>query len=157
MQAPTSGLRFLVAESEPLEAREKRRESVARSSVETYVEILRGLAPSSICHRIMPTDVDCTLPEGESLAVYEAVFLSGSPLSLYEETPEVRRALKFMGALFASGTPSFGSCAGLQMATVAAGGTVRQNWNGPEAGFARRIVPTDAGRSHPLFRGRPSA
>ena len=43
------------------------------------------------------------------------------------------------------------------MATVAAGGTVRRNRNGPEAGFARRIVPTEAGRSHPLLRGRPAA
>lgn len=92
-----------------------------------------------------------------SLADYDAVFLSGSPLSLCEETPEVRRSLAFMGAVFASGTPSFGSCAGLQLATVAAGGAVRRNRNGPEAGFARRIVPTEEGRSHPLLRGRPAS
>ncbi|KQT87610.1 glutamine amidotransferase [Methylobacterium sp. Leaf466] len=157
MQAPTSVFRFLVAESEPREARGKRRDSVGRSSGETYVAILGQIAPGAVCHRIMPADADCTLPDGESLAGYDAVFLSGSPLSLNEETPEVRRSLAFMGALFASGTPSFGSCAGLQMATVAAGGTVRQNRNGPEAGFARRIVPTEAGRSHPLLRGRPAA
>lgn len=157
LQAPTSGLRFLVAESEPPEAREKRRDSVGRSSGETYVEILGRLAPGAVCHRVMPADADSTLPEGESLGGYDAVFLSGSPLSLYEDTPEVRRSLAFMGALFASGTPSFGSCAGLQMATVAAGGTVRRNRNGPEAGFARRIVPTDAGRSHPMLKGRPGA
>jgi GMP synthase (glutamine-hydrolysing) len=157
LQAPTSVLRFLVAESEPSEAREKRRASVGRSSGETYVGILKLLTPGAICHRIMPADADCSLPGGDSLAGYDAVFFSGSPLSLYEETPEVRRSLAFMGAVFASGTPSFGSCAGLQMATVAAGGTVRQNRNGPEAGFARRIVPTEAGRSHPLLKGRPSA
>ncbi|MCJ2065703.1 type 1 glutamine amidotransferase [Methylobacterium sp. J-088] len=153
----TRRLRFLVAESEPPHARGKRRESVGRSSGETYVETLERLAPGALCHCIKPADADCALPEGESLAGYDAVFLSGSPLSLYEETPEVRRALAFMGALFASGTPSFGSCAGLQMATVAAGGTVRPNRNGPEAGFARRITPTDAGRPHPLLRGRPAA
>lgn len=157
LQASTSGLRFLVAESEPPEARLKRRGSVGRSSGETYVEILALLAPGAVCHRVMPADADSTFPEGESLGGYDAVFLSGSPLSLYEDTPEVRRSLAFMNALFSSGTPSFGSCAGLQMATVAAGGTVRKNRNGPEAGFARRIVVTDAGRCHPLLKGRPGS
>lgn len=157
MNPPTSVLRLLVAESEPPEARDKRRESVGRSSGETYLEMLELLAPGSIRHRVKPADADAALPSGESLGGYDAVFLSGSPLHLYEETPEVRRSLAFMGALFASGTPSFGSCAGLQLATVAAGGTVRRNRNGPEAGFARRITPTEAGRSHPLLDGRPAA
>lgn len=157
MQTSSSGLRFLVAESEPPDARQRRRESVGRSSGETYLEILARLAPGCACDRIMPADGDCALPPGTSLPDYDAVFLSGSPLSLYEETPEVRRSLAFMGAVFTSGTPSFGSCAGLQLATVAAGGTVRQNRNGPEAGFARRIVATEAGRSHPMLEGRPAA
>lgn len=157
MQSSTSGLHFLVAESEPPDAREKRRESVGRSSGETYVEILGRLAPGSTCDRVKPADADGALPGGTALADYDAVFLSGSPLSLYEETPEVRRSLTFMGAVFASGTPSFGSCAGLQLATVAAGGMVRENRNGPEAGFARRIVMTEEGRTHPLLRGRPAA
>jgi GMP synthase (glutamine-hydrolysing) len=61
-----------------------------------------------------------------------------------------------MRAVFASGTPAFGSCAGLQVATVAAGGTVRPNASGNEAAFARRITPTEAGLSHPLLAGRPA-
>jgi GMP synthase (glutamine-hydrolysing) len=59
--------------------------------------------------------------------------------------------------VFASGTPAFGSCAGLQVATVAAGGTVRRNARGREAAFARRITPTEAGAAHPLLAGRPAA
>ncbi|MCJ2010998.1 type 1 glutamine amidotransferase [Methylobacterium sp. J-076] len=121
------------------------------------MNILERLAPGSACDRVKPADADGALPSGTSLADYDAVFLSESPLSLYEKTPEVRRALAFMGAVFASGTPSFGSCAGLQLATVSAGGTVRRNRNGPEAGFARRIVPTDEGRSPPLLKGRPGS
>jgi GMP synthase (glutamine-hydrolysing) len=60
-----------------------------------------------------------------------------------------------MRAVFASGTPSFGSCAGLQVATVAAGGTVRPNRRGAEAPFARGIAPTGKGAAHPLLAGRP--
>jgi GMP synthase (glutamine-hydrolysing) len=151
----SSVLRFLVAESEPPEAREARRESVGCSSGETYLETLRGLAPGAECHRIKPADAQAGLPAGATLAGYDGVFLTGSPLHLYKETPETRRTVEFMRAVFASGTPSFGSCAGLQVATVAAGGTVRPNARGYEAAFARRITPTEHGRSHPLLAGRP--
>ncbi|CAO4150826.1 type 1 glutamine amidotransferase [Methylorubrum extorquens] len=149
-------LRFLVAESETPEAREKRRESVGRSSGETYLDILRKLAPGTACDRIQPADADAALPQGATLAGYDAVFLTGSPLHLYEETPEVRRTVAFMRAVFEAGTPAFGSCAGLQVATVAAGGSVRPNARRLEAGFARRITPAEAGRAHPLLAGRPA-
>ncbi len=91
------------------------------------------------------------------MAEYDAVFLTGSPLHLYEETPETRRTVAFMRSVFASGTPAFGSCAGLQVAKVAAGDSVRPNARRLEAGFARRITPTADGRSHPLLAGRPAA
>ncbi len=150
-------MNLLVAESEPPEARRERRESVGRSSGETYIDILRQLAPGARCTRVKPADAGAELPGGEALAGYDAVFLTGSPLHLYEETPETRREVEFMRAVFASGTPSFGSCAGLQLATVAAGGRVRPGARGREAGFARRITPTEAGAKHPLLRGRPAA
>jgi GMP synthase (glutamine-hydrolysing) len=150
-------LRFLVAESETQQAREKRRESVGRSSGETYLDILHRLVPDAACDRIQPADTDAALPPGLSLTGYDAVLLTGSPLHLYEETPETRRTVAFMRAVFASGTPAFGSCAGLQVATVAAGGSVRPNARRLEAGFARRITPTGEGRAHPLLAGRLAA
>jgi GMP synthase (glutamine-hydrolysing) len=150
-------LRFLVAESETPEAREKRRDSVGRSSGETYLDILHKLAPGAACDRVQPADADAALPPGATLARYDAVFLTGSPLHLYMETPETRRTVAFMRSVFASGTPAFGSCAGLQVATVAAGGSVRPNARSLEAGFARRITPTEEGRMHPLLAGRPAS
>ena len=134
-----------------------RRQSVGRSSGETYVDILLSLAPGAQCDRIKPVDAGAGLPAGTSLGGYDGVFLTGSPLHLYKETPETRRTVEFMRAVFAAGTPSFGSCAGLQVATVAAGGTVRQNARGYEAAFARRITPTEQGCCHPLLAGRPAS
>jgi GMP synthase (glutamine-hydrolysing) len=150
-------LRFLIAESEPPQARESRRESVGRSSGETYVETLHLLAPDAVCHRVKPADRGAALPDRAALRSYDAVFVTGSPLHLYEDTPETRREVELMRAVFAAGVPAFGSCAGLHVATVAAGGTVRPGRNGREAGFARRITLTDAGRDHPLLAGRPAS
>jgi GMP synthase (glutamine-hydrolysing) len=150
-------LNFLIAESEPPEARDRRRQSVGRSSGETYEALLERIAPGAKTTRVTPADHGQGAVPPEGLDAYDAVFLTGSPLHLYDDTPECRRIITFMRSVFASGTPSFGSCAGLQVATVAAGGTVRSMGGRREAGFSRRIAPTDAGREHPLLAGRPAA
>lgn len=148
-------LKILIAESETPAARDKRRASVGRSSGETFQAVLRHIAPGAELQRITPAD-----DEGETLAAgaleaADAVFLTGSPMHLYEETAEGRRVVEFMRAVYAAGTPAFGSCAGLQVAAVAAGGSVRAMEPRREAGFARRLYATDAGTSHPLLAGRP--
>jgi GMP synthase (glutamine-hydrolysing) len=150
-------LRFLIADSEPPKARAERRDSVGQSSGETYLDTLRELMPDALFERMTPADRGAELKPGAALAGYDAVFLTGSPLHLYEDTPETRREVAFMREVFASGTPAFGSCAGLQLATAAAGGTLRPSARGPEAAFARRITPTEAGLRHPLLAGRPEA
>lgn len=149
--------RFLVAESEAPESRDLRRESVGRSSGETYVHTLRQLAPGALCEQLKPAEEDGPEQQPEGLRQYDAVFLCGSPMHVYEDSPKVRRLLRFMRAVFASGTPAFGSCAGLQVAVAAAGGKVRPRRHGQEAGFARRIVPTAAGARHPLLAGRAAS
>ncbi len=150
-------MKFLIAESEPPEAREARRNSVGKSSGETYIDMLKDLAPGATCDRAKPADEDTDPMTVEAIAGYDAVFLTGSPLHIYDPTPEAEREIDFMRRVFASGTPSFGSCAGLQVAAAAAGGKVREMQKRQEAGFARRITPTEAGRDHPLLRGRPAA
>ena len=154
---PNRRLNLLVAESEPGEARDQRRESVGRSSGETYEAVLAHIALGADIQRIKPVDTPGEIPDAAGLADFDGVFLTGSPLHLYKETPETRRVVEFMSAVFDAGVPAFGSCAGLQVATVAAGGSVRPMGERREAGFARRIFPTEAGRSHPLLRGRPPA
>jgi GMP synthase (glutamine-hydrolysing) len=149
-------LRFLVAESESPDQREARRASVGRSSGEMYRDTVESMAPGAVVDRVKPADRGAQLPGRTELRGYDAVFVTGSPLHLYEETDETRGQVEFMRAVFASGTPSFGSCAGLQVATVAAGGTVRPNRRGAEAPFARAIAPTSAGARHPLLAGRPA-
>lgn len=147
-------LRFLVAESETRDEREVRRDSAGKSAGETYAATLQQMAPGAEITRVAPADDDAEIPSSDSLAAFDAVFISGSPLHVYEDTPEVRRQVTFMESVFESGTPSFGSCAGLQLAVATAGGKVRAVRGPIEAGVARLITPTDAGRKHPLLRGR---
>lgn len=149
-------MRLLIAESETADEREQRRRSVGRSAGESYEATLSQLAPGATTERVMPADEDARLYAPDELAAFDAVFVTGSPMHVYDETPETKRQLAFMRAVFASGTPSFGSCAGLQVAVAAAGGRVRAMEH-KEAGLARRIARTDAGHEHPLLAGRGPA
>ena len=149
-------LRLLVAESETPEARDERRRSTGRSSGETYLDVLRRLCPQAEYALARPADGDTPPFAPETLAGFDGVFLTGSPLHVYDDSPAVQRQLAFMRAVFASATPSFGSCAGLQVAVAAAGGHVRAKQGRHEAGIARRITATPDGLHHPLLRGRPA-
>ncbi|KQT88450.1 type 1 glutamine amidotransferase [Aurantimonas sp. Leaf443] len=145
---------YLVVASETPTEREARRREVGASSDETFAETLRALDPG--CHVELCSCVDGgDAPSVAELRRHDAVFFSGSPISMYEATPQARSAAAFMRRVFSSGVPSFGSCAGLQIAVVAAGGATKPRRPGTEAAFARGIVATEAGRSHPLLKGRP--
>jgi GMP synthase (glutamine-hydrolysing) len=77
-------------------------------------------------------------------------------LNIYQREASSLRQIDFVREVFARAIPMFGSCWGLQLATVAAGGEVALNPHGREVAFARKIILTEAGRSHPMHR-RPTA
>ncbi|MDJ0278279.1 type 1 glutamine amidotransferase [Sphingomonas sp. 2R-10] len=148
---------YLIAQSELPEERKARRARAGKSSGETYSATLEQLQPGIGTRIISPADEDAEPLSVETLAGYDAVFLTGSPMHVYDDGPPVRRQLDFMLRVFAAGVPSFGSCAGLQIAAAAAGGRVRKMPERMEAGIARRISATETGRDHPLLKGRPSS
>lgn len=150
-------MRFLVVESETADEREARRRSAGKSSGESYGATLVQLRPGVEIVRVAPADADAAPMAAGDIARFDAVFVTGSPLHVYDRNPAVERQLGFMRAVFAAGTPSFGSCAGLQLAVAAAGGSVRRMPRRMEATISRRIVATAAGRAHPMLAGRPAA
>lgn len=146
--------KFLVVGSETAEQRDARRRTAGASSAEVYAQTLRTLFPDCACDEISCVE-DAPTPDIEGLKAFDAVFFAGSPIQMHDDTPETRAAAEFMRTVFDAGVPAFGSCAGLQIAVVAAGGAVKPRRSGMEAAFVRGIVATDAGRGHPLLRGRP--
>ena len=97
----------------------------------------------------------CPAPTGSRPTT--ACSITGSALNLYDGGPAIQRQIDLARAVFASRTPFFGSCWGLQVASAAAGGEVVKNPKGREIGVARNIWPTEAGRAHPLLAGRSAA
>ena len=149
-------LRLLVVASETPDQQDARRARTGQASHETYADTLRSLDGSCAVEHVSCVDGTAPTTPGR-LRRFQGLLFAGSPIQMHEGTPETRSAAAFMTAVFEAGVPSFGSCAGLQIAVVAAGGTTRPRDGAMEAGFARGIRATPEGRGHPLLRGRPEA
>ena len=145
-------LTLLVVSSETPDQQRSRRETTGAASHETFADTLRGLAPDCAVDHASCVGGDDP-PRG--LATYDGILFPGSPIQMHEDTPETRAAARFMGRAFEAGCRMFGSCAGLQIAAVAAGGVVGLRSGAMEVAVARGISATEAGRGHPLLTGRP--
>ena len=150
-------LHLLVVEGNTRSDREPYRATFGRTASQSYAATLKDLAPDAECEIVFPADPDGELPNGAGLEAFDGVFITGSALNVYDGGPAIERQIELVRAIFASGTPLFGSCWGLQVASAATGGVVVKNPRGREIGIARGIRPTEVGRSHPLLAGRPAA
>src|SRR5271156_2608007 len=150
-------LHLLLIEGNTREDRETYRAGLGMTASEAYSQTLEQLAPAAAGATCAPADEGAGLPDAAGLEAYDGVFITGSALNLYDGGPAITRQINLARAVFASRTPFFGSCWGLQVATAAAGGEGLRNPKGREIGVARNIWPTEAGRAHPLLAGRHAA
>lgn len=149
-------LRLLVVDGNTREQRENHAAGYrGLSPAAAYAEEVTAIASGALTDICLPADEGANLPDGAGLQSYDGIFLTGSSLHIDRPEPAVTRQIELMRAIYASGTPCFGSCWGIQIGAVAAGGTVTANPRGREIGFARKITLTEAGRQHPLLAGRP--
>lgn len=148
-------LRLLVADGDVAEGRRRVAQTAGATFSETYAEVLRNLSPAARIDIATPADEGTGLPA--DLGSYDGVAITGSSLNIYKREPGTLRQIDFVREAFRRGIPIFGSCWGLQLAAVAAGGEVAPNPNGREIGFARNITLTNAGRRHAMHAGRPSS
>jgi GMP synthase (glutamine-hydrolysing) len=151
-----SSLRILIADCTPSAMQAEFGRFGAQTNAELFEAALRLHRPDLHCASVNVADGDA-LPKGMPIETFDGVILTGSPLRAYDDTPAVRRQIDFARAAFAAKRPVWGSCYGVQLATVALGGVVRRNPKGRGLGIARRICPTRAGQSHWLFDGRPAS
>ena len=136
------------------------RDNFDRSGVghphDLFRDFLDRYLPDAVVEICFVADRDQPLPAGAALQSYSGFIWTGSDLAIYDDADQrVTRQIELARAIFASGVPMFGSCWGVQMAAVAAGGAVARNPKGREWGIARDITLTAEGRRSPLMAGKP--
>jgi GMP synthase (glutamine-hydrolysing) len=137
------------------------RDNFERSGVghphDLFRDFLSRYLPGAAVTICFVADRDQPLPDGTALRSYSGFIWTGSDLTIYDRSDRrVTRQIELAQAIFAGGVPMFGSCWGVQMAAVAAGGEVAKNPKGREWGIARDITLTADGRRSPLMAGKPA-
>jgi len=150
--------RVLIIDGNSADTRAKQVAAGGTDSGDAYAAIVSSLG-AELCTRIdcdivRPADDFPASANSQQLARYSGIAITGSALNVYSNVAAVGRQIELARAVLASGVPVFGSCWGLQLAVVAAGGRVIENPLGREFGFARRIALNQAGQKHPMFQGK---
>ena len=149
-------MHFLIIDGYPEKSRDKFREVGSKLAHEYYADMLLALLPDATHDVIFPSDPGSELPGGAGLESYQGIMWTGCNLTIFHHDDErVVRMIELARKIYEVGVPSFGTCWGIQMAAVAAGGEVKVNPKGREMGIARKIRLTEEGRDHPFFAGKP--
>jgi GMP synthase (glutamine-hydrolysing) len=147
-------MRLLVVEGNKKETRILRESFGIKPYHLIFKEMLHFLEPTAHVDVVFPAHRVNHLPTKLELKKYGGVLWTGSSLSVLDNIPSVNRQLSFAEEVFDSGVPFYGSCWGLQIATVVAGGAVGKNVNGLELGVSKPIELTRAGKESPFFSKR---
>ncbi len=121
-----------------------------------FIDFFQRYTPRAQCDVLFVADLDTPLPASDALAAYDGFVWTGSDLTIYHDhDPRVTRQIELCRAIFQAGPPQYGSCWGVQMAAVAAGGKVEANPKGREWGITGELRQTEAGRQSLLLKGKP--
>ncbi|WP_225410858.1 glutamine amidotransferase [Stigmatella hybrida] len=126
--------------------------AVRRSAGDYDRWFLQTLGLSGYRFDILPAHQGAKLPE--DLSGYDAVMMTGSPLSVTRLEPWMERAAEFMVNAADRGLPVLGVCFGHQLLAHAYGGRVGRNPQGREIGTVE-VQLTKQGREDALFHGLP--
>jgi GMP synthase (glutamine-hydrolysing) len=150
-----STLRFLIVDGYPKASRDEFDVARMKHAWRLYAEMLKRYLPEAESSLWLPSD-NPTPPDGLGPEHYDGILWTGCNLTIYHlDDIRVTRQVEFARKSYEVGTPGFGTCWGIQMAAVAAGGEVRMNPRGREMGLARKIRLTAEGLEHPMLEGKP--
>lgn len=150
-----NGPRFLIVDGYPQESREQFRQVGMKLAWELYRDMLVQYLPDAQCDVWLSSDPGVSNPTKDDLAKYVGILWPGCNLTVYHfDDPRVACHLELAKNAYEVGVPSFGTCWGIQVGVVAAGGEVGPNPKGREMGIGRKMRLTQAGLVHPMYAGK---
>jgi GMP synthase (glutamine-hydrolysing) len=147
---------FLIIDGYPETSRIDLENAGMQLAWKLYASMLENHLSGASYDVLLPSDFGVEMPDRDKLAKYDGILWTGCNLSINDtENPSVQNQIELAKMAYDIGIPSFGSCWGLQISVVAAGGRVDPNPKGKEMGIARKITKEQAAKDHPMFQGKP--
>lgn len=148
--------RILIIDGYPKPSREEFDVAGMKGAGILYAEMLLRYLPGAAHDILYTSDPGVTIPSIKELAAYDGVLWPGCNLTVYHTDDErVKPMLALCDRAFEAGLPQFGTCWGIQLPAFVAGGEVKANPKGREMGIGRKIRLTEAGKKHPMMKGKP--
>ncbi|WP_221794352.1 type 1 glutamine amidotransferase [Aquisediminimonas sediminicola] len=146
--------RLLLLEGNTADKRAQSRAIGVRSSSEIYAIAISAEFPDIELDILNGADPDGVMPYSRTWSDYDGFVITGSALHAYDTDFAVTNQIALTKEAADHGLPIFGSCWGLQILVMAAGGMVISNPRGREVGIARKIYALPEGRDHQIFGGK---
>lgn len=143
---------FIIVDGYPRASREQFTQVGMGWAGKLYEAMLRRHVPNAET-RIWYVEEEKPLTPAE-VGTARALLWPGCNQTVYHDNPLVHAMVGASKAAYEAGTPQFGSCWGIQMASFSAGGKVEAHPGGREMGVTRNIAVTDEGKKHPMMAGR---
>ena len=152
----TGPLRFLIIDGYPKDSRDELQQAGMKLAWKLYADMLVQHLSQAVYDVLLPSDPGANMPSTTDLQSYAGIIWTGCNLSISDtENRTVSSQIELAKRAYEVGVPSYGSCWGIQMAAVAAGGEVKPNPKGREMGLARKIHQMPEAYNHPMFEGKP--
>ncbi|MFA7692720.1 MAG: type 1 glutamine amidotransferase [Candidatus Hydrogenedentes bacterium] len=149
-------LRFLIPDGYSQESRAEFDRVKMTLAGDLYAQLLKRRMPDAEYDIWFSSDPGAEPPTDEALEGYAGVIWPGCNLTIYhDDDPRVQSHLRLVERAYEAGVPQFGSCWAIQLATFVAGGVTEPHPKGREMGIALNIRVTDAGKTHPMMKGKP--
>lgn len=149
-------MNFLIIDGYSERSRGKLQEAGMSLAWQLYAGLLFKALPDARYEVFHPSDEGAQFPRAQDLEKFDGMIWTGADLNInHLHVPSIVAQIELAKLAYEVGVPSYGSCWGIQMAAVAAGGVVEPNPRGREMGIGRKIMVNEAGRRHPMMEGKP--
>ncbi len=153
----TAKHRFCIVNCYPAASRENFDLSDVGHPHDLFLDFLQREAPNASAEIVYVADPDFALPSGTTIEDFDGFIWTGSDLTVYhQDDPRVAGQIDFARKLMNLGAASWGSCWGIQLASLVGGGEVVLNPRGREWGIARGIELSDAAGTSTMLAGKPT-
>jgi GMP synthase (glutamine-hydrolysing) len=149
--------RFLIIDGYSKQSRDDFDTAGMKHAGVLYSQMLLDHLPGAQFDLLYTSDPGTQVPDVKAIGAYAGVLWPGCNLTVYQtDDPRVSVMIELCNRVFEAGVPQFGTCWGIQLPVFVAGGEVKANPKGREMGIGRKIRLTEAGKKHPMMKGKPA-